>query len=902
MATTRELNNTGYPFIYPDGSVISGAHVYFTLVNYSSGVPISAWTETGSRVASVIDVVTDAAGEFAIDLACNDTLSPATKYLCTVQETGDAFFGMIVEGVGSMTWLEFFENTDVLTPLELSLLQTHIADTVAHVNALDHTFLTNARINNAIGATGPTGPTGATGPQGPAGSSGTNGTDGKTILNGVVGPTAGDGTNGDFWLDTATDILYGPKAAGTWPAGVSLIGPTGAQGSTGPTGIAGTNGLTVLTGSIAPTGGIGVDGDSYIDTVTSTLYSPKAVGAWPAGVALIGATGATGVTGATGATGPRGYSILNGIVAPSAGDGIDGDFWLDTVTSTIYGPKSAGAWGAGTLLIGPTGAQGIQGIQGITGPTGPAGATGIATGTAGSVVFIGAGGTGAEDNSYFYYDLSTHRMHIGGNSAPPSKLTITGTTANDSAALGAEFLTDTGWTSTGWTGSWATGWTHTAGNTSVLSYPTAASNATKYQIGYIITGRTLGSIAVAFGGQSTSGITATGAFGPTTTSTANLTVTPTSDFNGTVVLSIKPISAVITPQVTIKSAAGSVVFESVSCANNLGIGTGALAYVTTGTSNSAMGYQALRLLSSGIYNTASGYQCLYSSTTGSYNSGVGYQCLYSNVSGSNNVAIGMFASRTLASGSYNVSIGESALYSTVSASSNVAIGASSLYYTTGGANTAIGYTCLMNNAGGAGNTALGSSAGRYIADGVTVNTAPNNSVYLGAGTKSLTTSDSNQVIVGYSATGMGSNTTVIGNANTLRTRLEGVMNHGGFGGTTTDATPAEIFVGSTASQRLTLNNNSAFAFSCFVTAAVTGGGDTSGWKIEGVIKRGANAASTALVGTATPVLIAQDAGASTWAVAVTADTTNGSLKITVTGQAATTIKWSATCNISEVKF
>jgi len=118
----------------------------------------------------------------------------------------------------------------------------------------------------------------------------------------------------------------------------------------------------------------------------------------------------------------------------------------------------------------------------------------------------------------------------------------------------------------------------------------------------------------------------------------------------------------------------------------------------------------------------------------------------------------------------------------------------------------------------------------------------------------------------------------------------------------TDATPTEIFIGSTASQRLTLANNSAFAFTLLITGAVTGGGDTSGWEIKGVIKRGANAASTVLVGSVTSTLLAQDAGASTWAVAVTADTTNGSLKLTVTGQAATTIKWAGTCDISEVKF
>ncbi len=63
----------------------------------------------------------------------------------------------------------------------------------------------------------------------------------------------------------------------------------------------------------------------------------------------------------------RGPSLLNGSGAPSAGTGIDGDFYLDTSSNDIYGPKTAGAWGSGTSIIGPTGATGA------TGPTGPVG-------------------------------------------------------------------------------------------------------------------------------------------------------------------------------------------------------------------------------------------------------------------------------------------------------------------------------------------------------------------------------------------------------------------------------------------------------------------------------------------------------------------------------------------------
>jgi hypothetical protein len=59
---------------------------------------------------------------------------------------------------------------------------------------------------------------------------------GKTVLSGTSDPISSDGTNGDFFLNTVTATLFGPKASGTWPAGISLIGPQGIQGPPGPPG------------------------------------------------------------------------------------------------------------------------------------------------------------------------------------------------------------------------------------------------------------------------------------------------------------------------------------------------------------------------------------------------------------------------------------------------------------------------------------------------------------------------------------------------------------------------------------------------------------------------------------------------------------------------------------------
>lgn len=45
------------------------------------------------------------------------------------------------------------------------------------------------------------------------------------LLNGTTPPTAGDGLDGDFWIDTTAWLIYGPKESGNWPAGVSMVGP-----------------------------------------------------------------------------------------------------------------------------------------------------------------------------------------------------------------------------------------------------------------------------------------------------------------------------------------------------------------------------------------------------------------------------------------------------------------------------------------------------------------------------------------------------------------------------------------------------------------------------------------------------------------------------------------------------
>ena len=74
-------------------------------------------------------------------------------------------------------------------------------------------------IQGPTGNTGPTGPTGSTGPTGPTGPTGAQ------ILNGSGDPSGPTGSDGDFYIDTGDNEIFGPKASGNWGSGTSLVGP-----------------------------------------------------------------------------------------------------------------------------------------------------------------------------------------------------------------------------------------------------------------------------------------------------------------------------------------------------------------------------------------------------------------------------------------------------------------------------------------------------------------------------------------------------------------------------------------------------------------------------------------------------------------------------------------------------
>lgn len=102
--------------------------------------------------------------------------------------------------------------------------------------------------------------------------------------------------------------------------------------------------------------------------------------------------------------------------------------------------------------------------------------------------------------------------------------------------------------------------------------------------------------------------------------------------------------------------------------------------------------------------------------------------------------------------------------------------------------------------------------------------------------------------------------------------------------------------GASATNQLKLDNNQSIAFTGKIVVRESASTNSAMWKIEGLIIQDDNNASTTLV--ASTVTAISNVPAYT-APALSADTTNGALSITVTGNSATTMFWVATLDTCE---
>lgn len=273
----------------------------------------------------------------------------------------------------------------------------------------------------------------------------------------------------------------------------------------------------------------------------------------------------------------------------------------------------------------------------------------------------------------------------------------------------------------------------------------------------------------------------------------------------------------------------------------------------------------------------------------------------SDATGSRAVALG--ANAQAISGANATAIADSYASGTDSLAAAIANNSSS-YGATGANSVAIG---RQAKATGTSAHAFGSSSTGNIASG-------SNSFAIGTGATASATG----------SVAMGSTVTADGYASIAKGSygdVNGVQYREAFGfgsnfqrsifvlqDTTSDATATILSTNGNAAAitettQITLPNNSVYGFTGTVIAREDSSStdDFAVWEIKGGAVRGASASTTAL-GSYNINKISESTGAANWSIALSADTTNGAVAITVTGEAAHNIRWVATVNTTEVTY
>lgn len=369
------------------------------------------------------------------------------------------------------------------------------------------------------------------------------------------------------------------------------------------------------------------------------------------------------------------------------------------------------------------------------------------------------------------------------------------TSASESATLGSELVDNTGWTSAGWTGDFATGFTHTPGNTSALSRAIPSTGTKMYQIELTVESATASTAFTVSIGNSVPFVMYEGDYvvphvysrGIQSISDGDFIITPESAFDGKITgISIKEITNPTTASVSITDSTTAVSVEirpTTAAKQNIFIGKDSGKFNTTGHENVAIGYNNMPKNLSGFWNTVVGKDCMSANTSGSRNSALGYLALNANISGHRNVAIGSFALLRNTHGANNIALGADALWYNTTGNYNIGLGLASLAEnTTGSYNIALGVASLAKNASGIRNLAVGDHAlatsatgddniaigyqSLYTANGASKNiaigynamqktTTGSGNICIGENAKNQNTTGLNSIAIGYYAMNNG---------------------------------------------------------------------------------------------------------------------------------------------------
>lgn len=214
-------------------------------------------------------------------------------------------------------------------------------------------------------------------------SSSTSSTSNLWIL-GQAAPDNNVGNAGDLYLNTASSDIY-TKKNGTWAFAGNIRGQVGVKGNQGDKGNLWYTGAS----NPDPTASLGLEGDFYINTVTSDIFQ-KQNNLW---VIVFNVKGVKGDKGDTGTSGKNGVVWYTGTVSPppAAITANVSDFYLNTQSGELYRKDPPGWIGPVTIIKGTNGKDGSNGVNGTNGTSGTNGATWI-SGTGNPVA--GAGTVG----------------------------------------------------------------------------------------------------------------------------------------------------------------------------------------------------------------------------------------------------------------------------------------------------------------------------------------------------------------------------------------------------------------------------------------------------------------------------------------------------------------------------
>ena len=223
---------------------------------------------------------------------------------------------------------------------------------------------------------------------------------------------------------------------------------------------------------------------------------------------------------------------------------------------------------------------------------------------------------------------------------------------------------------------------------------------------------------------------------------------------------------------------GSALTTNTTGAYNTAIGGGAMSSNTSGENNIAIGYGALTNSSTASTNIAIGTNALALGSLGASNIGIGFETLgAAGNTGNSNVAVGYQSLKTNTTGTNNVGMGYRSLYLDTTGLDNTGIGTSALQQnTTGSNNTGVGSSALRQLTTASQMTALGNNAGRYRGTGTDTNTTGTGGIYIGYQARGSTLAQTNEIVIGVNALGLGSNTAVIGATLQSTATIYGLLN------------------------------------------------------------------------------------------------------------------------------